>query len=74
MFGRSRAPQGLSRSSTPGKVKHSVVMTGKCPNSRCRDELEVPHDFVAPIGWMGKVVDNVTCGCGTTVSVSAFSG
>lgn len=74
MFGRNKAPQGLSRSSTPGNFKHSVVLTGKCTNSRCRADLEVPHSFEAPMGWEGKVVANTTCPCGTSSSVSAYSG
>lgn len=74
MFGRNKAPQGLSRSSTPGQVRHSVVMTGRCSNPRCRADLEVPHSFDAPWGWEGTVVDNVTCGCGTPCPISAYSG
>jgi hypothetical protein len=72
MFGRNKAPQGLSRGSNPGNVKHSIVMTGRC--SGCRSTAEVPHSFNAPWGWEGKVVDNVTCHCGNTVAVSAYSG
>jgi hypothetical protein len=74
MFGRNKHPQGLSQSSNPAMVKHSVVMTGTCTNDRCRANLEVPHSFDAPWGWMGKVVDHVTCSCGMTSPVSAHSG
>lgn len=74
MFGRRNAPQGLSQSSTPGSVKHSVVMTGRCPNTSCRADLEVPHTFNASMGWIGKVQSTTDCTCGTTVTVSAYSG
>lgn len=74
MFGRNKAPQGLSESRTPGKIQHSVVMTGECANTRCRASLSVPHSFDAVWGWSGEVKDTVTCSCGTSSSVSAHSG
>lgn len=74
MFGFGKAPVGLSQGDNPTKVKHSIVMTGTCSNSRCRASLSVPHTFEAPWGWMGQIKDTVTCHCGTTSGVEAWSG